>query len=395
MTSQTAALISQRFLEECSYIDRFVGLLGLASLDIYSLLYRVTHTLQEFGFLDKRTIGKSPWRAPRDGTQFSMAHLEALGSAIQKQQPKVQALVHQHLEELRKRKSQLPPNAGTLWRGAEALINDCIEYLSSFVPETAEYSFLSNLKSPLLKQLKQRDGGPDVYDNSTVAEMMEEIVNLAIQETWITLARRQLEAAEELERSLDTLDLTIRFLRPDAEVHIWRQGFINLMTVFEASIFDITRIAFHKAFFHTLSGFTTNRARGEKLSLQEFSDYGSYEAFQNSTIDAQLRGVYLKELLFILRSLDAGGVATPADPHFAKLIELVLRRNVHIHNRGRVDEEYLGKDRQGTEQFNLFGLRSGDLAIIDESYYWDAVSICSLCVNLLAQWADQLGSKSG
>jgi hypothetical protein len=391
MTQLTALSISQRFQEECDYIDKFVGLLDLATLDIYSLIREVAHSLQKFGLLTRRNSYRSPWAPPRDDIPLSVARLQALSRAIQTQRPKVQVIVQDSIKVLRERNSQSAPNASALWRGAEALITDCIEFLSSVIPEDAEYHDLSNLKAPLLEQLRRRDGGSEIYDdNIDFQETMEAIVDLAIHEAWIDLARRKLGAADQLDRALDKLDLTIRFLRPDAEVHVWRQGFINLMTVFEASVFDITRLAFHNDFFRVLKGFTVNRKPGEKLSLQELSSFGSYDVFQNSTIESQLRGVYLKELLFILRSLGADGVATPAEPHFATLIELVLRRNVHIHNRGRVDEGYLMKDHEGTQLFNLYGLQFGALAIIDDSYYATAVDTCSLCVKLLAEWADHL-----
>ena len=45
------------------------------------------------------------------------------------------------------------------------------------------------------------------------------------------------------------LELLARVARPDAEVNVLRQGFLLLMTAFDAAVFDLVRIAFRKEFF--------------------------------------------------------------------------------------------------------------------------------------------------
>ena len=44
---------------------------------------------------------------------------------------------------------------------------------------------------------------------------------------------------------------------------------------------------------------------------------------------------------------------------FERLIELVLRRNVHVHNRGIVDSRYLDENK------NIDRLNQGDVAVIE------------------------------
>lgn len=100
---------------------------------------------------------------------------------------------------------------------------------------------------------------------------------------------------------------------------------------------------------------------------------------------------YLKDLLFLLNDLGVSCVDDSSGDRFADLVELVLRRNVHVHNRGVVDERYLERDQEGQPQFNLFGLSVGDLAPIDESYWKQAVRLCRNCVALIAAWAERNG----
>ena len=73
---------------------------------------------------------------------------------------------------------------------------------------------------------------------------------------------------------------------------------------------------------------------------------------------------------------------------FGHLIELVLRRNVHVHNRGVVDERYLERDQQtGKARFNLYNWNLGQAAIIDELYWESANRLCKGCVERVADWA--------
>ena len=79
---------------------------------------------------------------------------------------------------------------------------------------------------------------------------------------------------------------------------------------------------------------------------------------------------------------------------FIELVELVMRRNVHVHNRGVVDERYLERDRQGTPRFNIYNLTLGSIAEIDEPYWNRANKLCCHCVERIAAWADTQISAS-
>ena len=74
--------------------------------------------------------------------------------------------------------------------------------------------------------------------------------------------------------------------------------------------------------------------------------------------------------------------------HQVQLIELVMRRNVHVHNRGKVDERYLETDPESKKpKYNLYKFKLGDVACIDAAYLEMANRCCANCVDRLADWA--------
>ncbi len=69
------------------------------------------------------------------------------------------------------------------------------------------------------------------------------------------------------------------------------------------------------------------------------------------------------------------------------LVEMVLRRNIHVHNRGIVDERYLERDGKGAPRYNLHNLKLGDVALIDDAYWKAATRRCDHCIDRLYKWA--------
>jgi hypothetical protein len=69
------------------------------------------------------------------------------------------------------------------------------------------------------------------------------------------------------------------------------------------------------------------------------------------------------------------------------LIEMALRGNVHVHNRGVVDERYLERDQNGRPKYNLCNLSLGDVARIDKSSWEMANRQSASCVKRVADWA--------
>ncbi len=86
------------------------------------------------------------------------------------------------------------------------------------------------------------------------------------------------------------LELLARVAKPDAEVNVLRQGFLLLMTAFDAAVFDLVRIAFRKKFFQLIGTF----GKQEKVSLEGIGEAGSFEALRDQMIEDQLKKRYVK-----------------------------------------------------------------------------------------------------
>jgi hypothetical protein len=169
---------------------------------------------------------------------------------------------------------------------------------------------------------------------------------------------------------------------PNSEIHIYRQGLILLMTTFDVAVFDLARAALRADFFGLISKFGN-----DKLSLQEIGAFGDLDALRDGIIEQQLKKVFIRELLFLLQKM--GATLTDSKDRFPELIEIVLRRNLHVHNRGFVDEKYL----EGN--FNIYELKLGDFAVVDWSYFLQAVELLTETVKQISRWVATIKPTNG
>ena len=207
----------------------------------------------------------------------------------------------------------------------------------------------------------------------------DEAVADAITSSIETEVRNRLTSLKYLSGKFEELKLWARVASPNAEVNILRQGFILLMTAFDAAIFDLVRRALRNKFFSLAGAF----GKQEKISLQEIAEHGSFQALQEEIIEEQLKKRYVKDLLYLLcNEWKVECVDKLAGDKFERLIEFVLRRNVQVHNRGIVDDRYLDENK------NLDGLKVGDTAVIDDGYWRLANQLTTKCVEKVAAWAE-------
>jgi hypothetical protein len=212
---------------------------------------------------------------------------------------------------------------------------------------------------------------------------LEHIIGDATNMAIHTRARLTISSLHAVLRKFEELRLVARISTPGAEISFLRQGFILLMTAFDAAVFDLVRVALRSKFFPLIGQF----GRQEKITLEKFGSFGSFEAFRDQTVEEQLKSRYVKDLLFLLESLGAKCIDEQGGNRFIHLIELVLRRNVHVHNRGVVDERYLERDVKGSPKYNIYNLALGVVAHIDDTYWERANHLCSECVARLTDWA--------
>jgi hypothetical protein len=212
------------------------------------------------------------------------------------------------------------------------------------------------------------------------------LLTTAVDHALHAKVHQRVDAMVYARQQFEEIEVLARMATPDAEINVLRQGFVLLMTAFDAAVFDLTRIAFRRKFFDLIGAF----GKQEKVTLESLGEAGSFEAFRDDVIEEQLKKRYVKDLLGLLQALGVQCVDETAGDRPVQLVELVLRRNLHVHNRGVVDGRYLEFDPMtGKPKYNLYNLNLGDSAIIDDAYFQTAIRLCNNSVERLAKWSDE------
>jgi hypothetical protein len=276
--------------------------------------------------------------------------------------PAVRQALREHARERTKWLPLITPR-GTRFDHADLLsqwVAYTFEHLSDDPTEEEIEAYRKRSLDEVIQQTDREEGVTD----QVLADVIHDAIDTVMDIKWR-------EKGGDLQRVLeqfDELKLVARVASPDAEINLLRQGFLLLTTAFDAAIFDLIKLKFRKDFFPLIGVF----GKQDKVSFTRFEKAGSY----------------VKDLLLILHHLKVDCFDSGGGEHLAHFVELVLRRNVHVHNRGIVDGRYLEQNEQGQAEFNIFSLHVGDLAPIDEVYWKRANRLCAHCVGKVAAWAE-------
>lgn len=164
---------------------------------------------------------------------------------------------------------------------------------------------------------------------------------------------------------------------PSAPLGIMRQSFIALMASFDAAIFDLVRLAFKKDFFPLM-------AKIEKKLSMDFSQLNTWDELRESLVETQLRKQYAVGWVHTLNSnWKVFGRNPNSEFSLPRIFEQFRRRNVHLHNRGIVDEQYVS-------DFNLDRLNVGQVALVTDDYLQRASELNEHIVHHVAKWVVSL-----
>jgi hypothetical protein len=368
--------IKARFLNEQNYVLRYVEFLQSASAVRDSDIAEISNILH------RHKLPKVPrpkyWSTSRE--QYSLDELTTLVDALRAIMPDINTKISEYENNLDK----LPAPKGLEQVDARSILGEWIDYMMHALEHDSSLEAIAAVKQKALEHEEEI-----IHEMGDEAEPMQsEDFDYAIQSALFIIARRRLnEILYVRDRYID-LDLAARMIQPKAEINILRQGFILLLTAFDAAVFDLVRVAFTKDFFRLIGVF----GKQEKISLEALARYGSFDRFRDEVIEEQLKARYLKDLLFLLDGLGVQCIDKARGERLIELVELVMRRNVHVHNRGIVDERYLERDQKGKPQFNIYNLALGSVAEIDGPYWERANRLCRNCVDNLAAWGEKLGS---
>jgi hypothetical protein len=374
--ADTPASIRERFHDERKNIARYVEFLKEKSAITDAQVREVNTVLSAYKL---RTIAKREQKSrPRN---YSHDDIMPLLSSIKAADPIVKA-------EIEGRKAALAPPADiddVFSDEDDALLcSQWVEHLQMEVSADMTEAELATVRDVSVRQAQEHQAGDVERDPSSLAS----IIGHALQ---IVLHNKKVEAIQELTHVLwhfNHLTFVARTSIPDAEINILRQGFILLMTAFDAAIFDLVRVALQANFFGLIPVFGKDAKEG-KINLKDLGQFQDFGEFADNVIESQLKTRYIKDVLHVLKSLNLTLVDEPKGATFGMLIELVLRRNVHVHNRGRVDERYLERDEKGTPRWNIDKLQVGETARIEHGYWHRSLQLCSFCVDAVADWVEQ------
>ena len=230
----------------------------------------------------------------------------------------------------------------------------------------------------LRKVMEQGDREESVTD-AVLADAIDDAIDTIME-------IKRLARSGSLQNILDhfeELRLIARVSTPLAEINVLRQGFILLMTAFDAAVFDLVRIALRDRFFSLIGLF----GRQEKVSLERLGSFANFEAFRDQIIEEQLKTRYLKDLLFLLNGLGVPCVDETAGDRFADLVELVLRRNVHVHNRGFVINASWNGTRRDSRSSIYSAFRWATSQPLT-SYRDRAIRLCRNSATRIAAWSE-------
>ena len=153
--------------------------------------------------------------------------------------------------------------------------------------------------------------------------------------------------------------------------NIYRQAFIQIITLFDTIVFDLIKTIFRADFFGQLKFF-----KDGSIKFSEMARYQDIESFETSIIESILKNCYLKDLLKIIKQQDENIYLIDAENKYPFIREIINRRNCHIHNNGKVDIQYM-------EEFNIYSYNLGDFLVIDKQYFDTTCELCEVIISKL------------
>jgi hypothetical protein len=376
--NNSADPLRDRFIEEQEYVKRYIELLQRKiSLDTGEL-YRVINIVVEYGFADRNNLlylGKFLM-----GKSYDSADVQELVSKLQRLKPDIQAALAD--AELKISKIERPKDLFKV--DGRSLAGECIEYLVNALGREPSADEIETAREELREQLKRSEEEPVFIANDKGS--IDQLVDYSVQSALYLLPAGKINKLREALYEIEDVEIAVRMSRTDTEINVLRQGFITLTTIFDATVFDLMRVALKRDFFTLIASF----GKQDKVSLDKISKYSSLEEFRDEVIEEQLKSKYLREILFILQGNRVTLTDVTQGDEFIHLLEMVLRRNIHIHNRGVVDGKYLETNEHGVPRYNVYNLTAGTVAHIDSSYWERANRLSQNCITLVTKWINTL-----
>lgn len=236
----------------------------------------------------------------------------------------------------------------------------------------AEYQqYLSELKPEKLKEeIDEIPEGEEYYSQFTVDDYSKllEYIQILFHNNYI----------DDIEHDVKSLMESITIygmMNAESQTNIFRQGFVLLMTAFDATISDITQVILEENFFEFLAR-TDCKAKNKNYKLSEIVSLNNFESFKEKVIDEIMKENYVAGLLKLLYQYHKSYFIVDGQDKYRELCEIVARRNIHVHKRGIVDTKYFS-DSQG----NIYNFQENDYAFITGNYFEQVYELLLRIIN--------------
>ena len=238
------------------------------------------------------------------------------------------------------------------------VINYCVEVL-----QCGEILSIKKLKKELEEINKLN--GENYY--SFTDEELEEIIASA----QVIFDNARNNELYEQEAAIEALKTSINLVDNKSSANIFRQSFINIFSIFDAYIFESLKLYFCKKPQELECFLEIKNNDKVKVNIEDVLLFDNIEELKESMIHRQFDGKYLSE---IIRKLKKYNSALFSEIEYSALMEMIERRNIHLHNKGYADSKYC-------TSFNIYNFNVGDYVYIDSEYLFIKV------FNTLSQFA--------
>lgn len=363
--------LRNRFHEEQEYLQKYVEFLQFKTAVSKTDIRELSNILSRNDLLELNyETGWASWKDP-----FELSELENIYSQLHDAKERIKS----SLTEVETELDAIKAPEGLRATDMRSYEGELIQFMLDGLEGDLSSKNIQEVRQEAIRQSKEiaEMGDTEVPDES--------VFDFAIQSAiYILKSRKYNELAYVCEKS-DEIEIAIRMQRPEAEINVLRQGFILLMTIFDATVFDLMRVALRKDFFRLIGVV----GKQDKVPLESLNKYDSFDKFRDEIIEEQLKPKYVKDILAILENQNVQYVDTSTGFRAIHLKEMIQRRNIHIHNRGRVDEKYMERDNNGAPRYNIYNLAIGSVAQVDFQYWEMANRLCKDCVDYMADWIER------
>ncbi len=230
------------------------------------------------------------------------------------------------------------------------LIDNCIEVL-----ECDEILDFENIKSDV--DIVNEDAQEEIYSDDDIRKAISIAPILFSRKRNIELE----DDADAINRYIATLDM----VDITQNTNIYRQSFISIFSIFDAYVFDYLKKYYFSNIDKLEEFFSGSGNDKTKITFETAIKYSDMNELKTAYVEQKFDGKYIRQILIQLHDKHKDvfdGV------EYKEIMEMVNRRNIHIHNQGIADPRYV-------EEYNYFGLDSGEYAPISKQYFMNAEEV--------------------